>query len=124
MDAVKKFFTDMLAPSGKWSLNRVMTAAWFCVLCWFAVSNGRAFGHVLTHMFDQNAAAGSAAVPYLEEFSYFLLAVFFLLLSITFANKTGLNMWGKSGLMGSNDPNQQTNQQTGVPVNNKADGSA
>lgn len=94
---MRKFVLDQLAPSGKWSFSRVLLAIWFAVMCWFAVSNGRAFGHVLTHMFDQNASAGSAAVPYLEEFSYFLLAVFFLLLSNVFANKTGLNMWGKGG---------------------------
>lgn len=106
-----KFIRDLLAPSGKWSLNRVMTLSWFGVMCWFAVSNGKAFGRVLSRMFDEGAASGAAAVPYLEEFSYFLLATFFLLLSITFANKTSLNMWGKSGLMGAKDPNQTGEQQ-------------
>lgn len=112
---MQKFFADTLAPSGKWSLIRVMTAIWFCVMCWFAISNGRAFGHVLARMFDEGAAVGATAVPYLDSFSYFLIAVFFLLLSSVLGNKTKLNMWGKSGLMGANDPNQQTNQQTASP---------
>lgn len=86
-----KFLQDMLAPSGKWSFPRVMTAIWFVVLCWFAISNGKAFGSALSAMFNEKAAIGATSVPYLAEFSYFLIAVFAMLLGIVFANKTSLN---------------------------------
>ena len=94
---MKKFFTDILAPSGKWSFGRSMLLAWFAIMCWFAVSNGRAFGKVLTRMFDDNAATGAAAVPYLDSYSYFLLGVFIVLCGYVFAGKTNLSV-GKGAM--------------------------
>lgn len=88
---MKKFFMDIMAPSGKWSLGRVMLVTWFCIMCWFAISNGRAFGQAILEMFENNASAGSAAVPYLDGFTYYLVGVFIVLCGYVFAGKTSLN---------------------------------
>jgi len=88
---MKKFFMDIMAPSGKWSLGRVMLVVWFCIMCWFAISNGRAFGRALLIMFENNTNAGAAVVPYLNEFTYYLVGVFVVLCGYVFAGKTSLN---------------------------------
>ena len=88
---MKKFFMDILAPSGKWSLGRTMLVTWFGIMCWFAISNGKAFGRALLKMFEDNASAGAAVVPYLDGFTYYLVGVFVVLCGYVFAGKTSLN---------------------------------
>lgn len=102
---MKKVLRDLLAPSGKWSFGRMMLAFWFGIMCWFAVSNGKAFGKVLERMFDtENAAQGATAVPYLDGFTYYLTGVFLILCGYVFAGKTNLNVTKSSIQTGDQPP--------------------
>lgn len=89
---MRKVLRDLLAPNGKWSLGRFMLVLWFSIMCWFAISNGKAFGTALSRMFEANAGAGAAAVPYLDGFTYYLTGVFLILCGYVFAGKTSLNL--------------------------------